>query len=110
MLSASGPIVLLHACEMCYGLQWVGSLRICSKKSSEEELCYAATETQLKGRASKQSCIRGRNRRRLFGVIDQWIGGGYTAAKYGAVSGPQPGCGGNLALPPVAFSFRCTRI
>jgi hypothetical protein len=61
------------------------------KKSSEEELCYAASETQLKGKAPKQSCIRGWNRRRFFGVIDQQIGGGYTAAKYGAVSGPQPG-------------------
>jgi hypothetical protein len=68
------------------------SLRICSQKSSEEELCYAASETQLKGKASKQSSIRGRNRRRrLFGVIDQRIGGGYTPEKYGAVSGPQPG-------------------
>src|SRR5215469_946952 len=45
---------------------WVVSLRICSKKSSEEELCCAASETQLKGKASKQSCIHGRNRRRLF--------------------------------------------
>jgi hypothetical protein len=36
-------------------MRWVGSLRICSKKSSEEELCYAASETQLKGKASKQS-------------------------------------------------------
>ena len=72
-------------------MRWVGSLRICSKKSSEEELCYAASETQLKGKASKQSCIRGRNRRRLFGAIDQQIGGGYTAAKHGAFSGPPPG-------------------
>jgi hypothetical protein len=67
------------------------SLRICSKKSSEEELCCAASETQLKGKASKQSSIRGRNRRRLFGVIDQPIGGERIAAKYDAVSGPQPG-------------------
>ena len=72
-------------------IRWVGSLRIRSKKSSEEELCYAAAETQLKGKGSKQSCIRGRNRRRLFGVIDQRIDGGYTAAKYDPVSGPQPG-------------------
>ena len=35
-------------------------------------------KTQLKGKASKQSCIRDRNRRHLFGVIDQRIGGGYT--------------------------------
>jgi hypothetical protein len=63
----------------------------CSKKSSEEELRYAASEMQLKGKASKQSSIRGRNRQRLFGVIDQQVCGGYTAAKYGAVSGPQPG-------------------
>jgi hypothetical protein len=64
---------------------------MCGPQISEEELCYAASETQLKGKASKQSCIRGRNRRGLFGVINQRVGGGYTAAKYGAVSGPQPG-------------------
>jgi hypothetical protein len=61
------------------------------KKSSEEELCRAASETQLKGKASKQSCIRGWNRRRLFGVIDQPINGECFTAKSRAVSGPQPG-------------------
>jgi hypothetical protein len=66
-------------------------LRIFSKKSSEEELCGAASETQLKRKAPEQSSIRGRNRGRLFGVIDQPIGGECIAAKYGTVSGPQPG-------------------
>jgi hypothetical protein len=72
-------------------LKTQGALRICSQKSSEEELCYAAAETQLKGKASKQSSIRGRRRQRLFGVIEQRVAGEYTAAKNGAASGPQPG-------------------
>jgi hypothetical protein len=67
--------------ELFHFLKTQESLRICSKKSSEEEPCYAASETQLKGKASKQSRIRFRNRWRLFGVIDQRIGRGYTAAK-----------------------------
>jgi hypothetical protein len=83
--------LLVRIRELFHFLKTQEALRICSKKSSEEELCYAEAETQLKGKASKQSSIRGRSRRRLFGVIDQRVGGGYTAAKHGAVSGPQPG-------------------
>src|SRR5262249_35407544 len=40
---------------------------------------------------------------------DQQVGGGYTAAKYGAVSGPQPRRGGNLGRQPCDFPFRRRR-
>jgi hypothetical protein len=62
-------------------------LRIWSKES-RGELCYAASEAPFEGEAfSTQSGIGARNRRGVFGGVEQPIPSGYAICAFRAADG-----------------------
>ncbi len=66
-------------------------------EGSRGELCYAASEAPFEGEAfSTQSCIRARNRRDVFGGIEQGIPGRYAVRAFGAAD-CRVGSGNTLA-------------